>query len=51
MVPTTELEARIQAAIDEARVEGSSRELSLVITKLEEALMWAERDRRNTPNR
>lgn len=43
----TELEARIKDAISAAYEEGPSREISLVITKLEEALMWAEKDHAN----
>lgn len=35
----------IEAAIDEARTDpNKSRELSLVTTKLEEALLWRQRD-------
>jgi hypothetical protein len=34
------LTAAIMEAIDEAKKEKPTREISLVITKLEEALMW-----------
>lgn len=38
MVP--ELYAKISDALEKAKAEPKSREMSLVITKLEEALMW-----------
>ena len=47
MVPLTELEAAIEDALDVARQNEPSRENSLVITKLEEALMWATKVRPN----
>mgnify|MGYP000949128187 CR=1 FL=1 len=36
------LEMKIEAAIEEAKSEKPSREMSLVITKLQEAQMWLE---------
>lgn len=40
----TDLILKAIAAAEEEKFEQSSRELSLVITKLEEAAMWRERD-------
>jgi hypothetical protein len=50
-VVETQLESKIKEAIDAAKQEGPSREISLTITKLEEALFWATADHvRNTPS-
>lgn len=38
MIP--ELQALIEDALTKAQAEPKSRELALVVTKLEEALMW-----------
>ncbi len=47
----TQLEAKIEEALGAAKQEGPSREISLTITKLEEALFWARADQeRNLPS-
>ncbi len=46
-----ELQSLIAEALKVAKREGHSREISLTITKLEEALFWARADQeRNLPS-
>lgn len=47
---TKDLRVQIDAAIQSARAVKGSREMSLVITKLQEAVMWAGMKELGTPN-
>lgn len=48
MIPV--LQAEIEKALEEARAATQSREMSLVITKLEEALHWFHASQKKYPD-